>query len=148
VSHTYTANYFLCVFSTKERRNTISEELKPKLWAYLAGIAKNLGLVPIAVGGTSNHAHILLALRPNQTVAEVVQRLKASSSRWMGERGLSFEWQKGYAALTVSPSLLASVKAYVLNQEKLHRKRNFEEELLALLKKAGIRHEEKDVFAA
>jgi REP element-mobilizing transposase RayT len=148
MSHTYAANYFHCVFSTKERQNTIPEELTPKLWAYLAGIGKNLGVLPIAVGGTSNHVHILVALKPNQTIAEAVQKIKANSSRWMGEQGLSFEWQKGYAALTVSPSLLANVKAYVLNQDEHHRKRNLEEELLALLNKAGIRHEEKAVFAA
>lgn len=146
--HTYTAYYFHCVFSTKERQNTIPEELKSELWAYLAGIAKNLGVVPIAIGGTSNHVHALLALKPNQTIAEVVQKLKANSSRWMGELRLSFEWQKGYAALAVSRSLLASVKAYVLNQEEHHRKRNFEEEMLTLLKKAGIRYEHTDVFAA
>jgi REP element-mobilizing transposase RayT len=148
VSHTYTANYSHCVFSTKERQSTIPEELKPKLWAYLAGIAKNLGILPIAVGGTSNHVHILMALKPNQTIAEAVQKIKADSSRWMGEQGVSFEWQKGYAALTVSPSLIASIKAYVLNQEEHHRKRSFEEEILALLKKAGIRHEKEDVVAA
>jgi hypothetical protein len=89
-----------------------------------------------------------MALKPNQTIAEAVQKIKADSSRWMGEQGVSFEWQKGYAALTVSPSLIASIKAYVLNQEEHHRKRSFEEEILALLKKAGIRHEKEDVVAA
>ena len=78
----------------------------------------------------------------------MVQKLKANSSRWMGEQGVSFEWQKGYAALTVSPSLLAGVKAYVLNQEEHHRKRSFEQEIIALLKKAGIRYEKEDVVAA
>ena len=82
------------------------------------------------------------------TVAEAVPKLKANSSRWMGEHGLAFEWQKGYAALSVSPSLVGSVRAYVLNQEKHHRKRSFEEEFLALLRKAGIAHDERTVSAA
>jgi putative transposase len=148
VSHTYTANYFHCIFSTKERKDLIPDNLRPELWAYLGGIAKNLGIVPVAIGGTSNHAHLLLGLKPNMNVAETVQRLKANSSRWMGEHGLSFEWQKGYAALSVSPSLVGSVRAYVLNQEEHHRKRSFEEEFLALLRKAGIAHDENRVFAA
>lgn len=148
VSHTYTAAYFHCIFSTKERRDTISIELRPRLWAYIEGTATNLGIVPVAVGGTCNHVHLLLKLKPNMPVAEAVQKLKANSSRWMGEHGLAFEWQKGYAALSVSPSLVAAVKSYVLNQEEHHRKRNFEEELRILLQKAGIPHDERQVFAA
>ena len=148
VSHTYTAAYFHCVFSTKDRRDSIPVELLPKLWAYIEGTAKNLGIVPIAVGGTSNHAHVLLRLKPNMSMAEAVQKLKANSSRWMGEHGLAFEWQKGYAALSVSPSAVGAVRTYVLNQEEHHRKRMFEEELLLLLQKAGIPYDAKHVFAA
>ena len=62
MSHTYTASYFHCIFSTIERKNTIPDYLRPTLWAYIAGTAKNLGIVPVAIGGTSNHAHLLLGL--------------------------------------------------------------------------------------
>jgi REP element-mobilizing transposase RayT len=148
MSHTYTASYFHCIFSTKDRKNTIPDDLRPRLWAYIEGTAKNLGIIPVAVGGTSNHAHMLLRLKANMTLAEALQKLKANSSRWMSEHGLSFEWQKGYAALSVSPSLVGSVRTYVLNQEEHHRKRNFEEEFLTLLTKARIPHDMKHVFAA
>ena len=84
VSHAYSAAYFHCVFSTKERRDSIPAELRAKLWAYIEGTAKNLGIVPPAVGGTSNHAHVLLKLKPNISVAEAIQKLKAYSSRCMG----------------------------------------------------------------
>ncbi|HET8824977.1 MAG TPA: transposase, partial [Terriglobales bacterium] len=148
MSHAYSAAYFHCIFSTKDRRESIPVELCPRLWAYIEGTAKNLGIIPVAVGGTSNHAHVLLRLKPNMSVAEAVQKLKANSSRWMGEHGLVFEWQKGYAALSVSPSFVGAVRTYVLNQEEHHRKRSFEEELLVLLRKAGIPHDERHVFAA
>lgn len=148
MSHTYSANYFHCIFSTKDRRDTIADDLRPRLWAYIEGTAKNLGVIPIAVGGTSNHAHLLLGLKPNMTVSEAVQKLKANSSRWMGDHGIAFEWQKGYAALSVSPSQVGNVRAYVLNQEEHHRKRSFEEEFLALLTKAGIPHDTRLVLAA
>ena len=147
MSHTYTASYFHCIFSTKDRKNTIPDDLRPRLWAYIEGTAKNLGIIPVAVGEMSNHAHMLLGLKANMTVAEAVQKVKANPSRWMSEHGLSFEWQKGYAALSVSPSLVGSVRTYVLNQEEHHRKRNFEEEFLTLLTKAGIPHDMKHVFA-
>jgi len=148
VSHTYCAAYFHCVFSTKERKNKIPAALQTKLWAYLIGTAKNLGIVPIAVGGTANHAHLLLALKPSMALAEAVQKLKANSSRWMGEHGIDFEWQKGYAALTVSPSGVASVRTYIFSQEMHHHKRSFEEEFSALLRKAGIAYDPEHLFAA
>jgi REP-associated tyrosine transposase len=148
MSHTYSATYFHCIFSTKDRKDIIADKFRPKLWAYLGGTAKNLGIIPVGIGGTANHAHLLIGLRPNMTVAEAVQKLKANSSRWMGEHGIAFEWQKGYAALSVSPSLVGSVRAYVLNQEQHHRKRSFEEEFLAMLRKAGVAHDARQVFAA
>jgi REP-associated tyrosine transposase len=135
-------------FLPKDRQNAIPDELRPKLWAYIEGTARNLGFIPIAVGGRANHAHLLLGLKPNANIAEAVQKLKANSSRWTGEHGLTFEWQKGYAALSVSPSLVGIVRSYVLNQEEHHRRRSFEEEFLALLNKAGIAHDKERVFAA
>lgn len=147
MSHTYTATYAHSVFSTKERQNAIPDELRPKLWAYLNGIAQNLKVVPIAIGGTANHVHVLLRIPSVITVAEVVQKLKANSSRWMGEHH-EFQWQEGYAAFSVSPSSVEKVKNYVLRQQEHHRTRSFEEELLALLDKAGIPHNVEEVLAA
>lgn len=148
MSHAYVANYSHCVFSTKERRDRIPNEMREKLWSYLFGTARNLAIVPVAIGGTTNHVHLLLGLKPTMPVAQAVQKLKANSSRWMGEHGIDFEWQKGYAALSVSPSLVRSVSAYILNQEEHHRKRTFDEELLALLRKAKIAHSEADILSA
>src|SRR3954463_11506053 len=147
MSHAYSGNFVHCVFSTKGRRNTIPADLQSNLRGYMTGIAKNLKTNLIATGGTANHVHILMALPPTNRLAEVVQKIKANSSRWMGEQGQSFEWQKGYGAFSVSPSMLEVVKAYVLNQEEHHRKRSFEEEFLALLKKSGLTFDPTKVFA-
>lgn len=109
MSPTYTANYTHCIFSTKEHQNTIPDDLRPKLWAYLTGIAQNLKLVPIAIGGTSNHIHLLLRMPPVVPLAEAIQKLKANSSRWSGSNK-EFQWQEGYAAFSVSPSSVDKVK--------------------------------------
>jgi putative transposase len=137
MAHTYNANLVHCIFSTKDRRATIPEGLQEKLWAYLLGIANNLNIKMLAAGGTTNHVHLLIALPPTMTIAQAAQKLKGNSSRWLGEQGVSFQWQEGYAAISVSPSLLENVKAYIRNQAEHHRKRNFEEEFRLLLEKAG-----------
>ena len=47
---TYAANFVHCVFSTKDRRDLIPESMQEKLYAYLLGIANNLGITLIATG--------------------------------------------------------------------------------------------------
>jgi putative transposase len=92
MSHAHAANFVHCVFSTKERRDLIPAELQERLYAYLTGIADNLGFNILAVGGTSNHLHLLIGLPPAFTLAEAMQKLKANSSRWLGEKRVPFEW--------------------------------------------------------
>jgi REP element-mobilizing transposase RayT len=148
MSHTYAANFVHCIFSTKGRRALIPAEWQGRLYAYLVGVADNLHFKILAAGGTSNHVHLLIQLPAALTLAEVVQKLKANSSRWLGENGVQFEWQKGYGAFSVSPSLLPTVQAYIRNQAEHHKKRSFEEEFLALLKKSGVIYDAERLFAA
>lgn len=148
MAHTYTANFVHCVFSTKERRNLIPPALQEQLWAYLLGIGNHLKIKTLAVGGMPNHIHLLIGLPSTMTVAEAVQKLKANSSRWMGEHGIQFQWQSGYGAFSVSPSLIPSVRSYIRHQEEHHRRRSFEEELRALLDKSGVAYDADQLFAA
>src|SRR6266576_1029825 len=147
MSRNYTANFVHSILSTKDRRDTIPPELRERLWAYLGGITKKLDCDLLAVGGTANHVHILLELRPMATLAVTIQKLKANSSRWLGEQGVTFEWQKGYGAFSVSPSMISTVKAYIRRQVEHHRRRNFEEEFLMLLQKSGIAFDRDQPFA-
>jgi REP element-mobilizing transposase RayT len=93
MAHSFSRNHVHLVFSTKDRRNTIAKEWQPRLWAYLAAICKNHEMIALAVGGTENHAHILLHLPPKLALAKAVLLLKANSSKWMGEQRNDFSWQ-------------------------------------------------------
>ena len=112
----------------------------PRLWAYIAGIIKNLGIRAYAVGGTKDHVHIFLGLSATMNLAEVVQKIKANSSRWMnydaGVKG--FRWQEGYAAFSVSMSHSDATIAYIDRQADHHKKRGFGAEMEALLAKVGF----------
>jgi putative transposase len=138
MAHTFTDVFVHCIFSTKNRRDVIPSELQPEVWAYIHGIAKNLNVHTLAVGGTGNHSHVLLMLPPTINLSELVQKLKSNSSRWMGEQGIRFSWQQGFAAFSVSPSMLEKVKSYIWNQPEHHKKRSFEEEFTAYLRAMGI----------
>jgi putative transposase len=143
MTHTYASNFVHCVFSTKDRRPLIPTARTAELYAYMGGIARGEGFLLVAAGGTANHIHLLFILPASCSLAQAVQKLKGSSSRWMG-RG--FSWQEGYGAFSVSASQVAVVKRYIHNQEEHHRKRNFEEEFVALLRNCGIEYDERYVF--
>jgi putative transposase len=141
--HTYTSNFVHCIFSTKDRRPIIRAEQMSDLCRFFGGIAKNEGLELIVAGGTTNHVHLLFVFPATQSLAYAVQKLKGSSSRFMGNR---FSWQQGYGAFSVSPSQVPNVKKYIQIQEQHHRKQNFEEEFTTLLRKCGIVYDKHYVF--
>ena len=142
MAHSYSGVHIHLVFSTKERRNFISKNLQPLLWAYIAGICKNYEMIAVAIGGTENHVHILFHLSPKLALAKAVQLIKGNSSKWIGEQGIEFAWQEGYGAFSVSPSQLERVKTYIANQPAHHRTHSFEQEFLAMLQAANTRVEQ------
>jgi putative transposase len=58
----------------------------------------------------------------------------------------NFSWQEGYGAFSVGISQLAATATYVNSQSEHHRRRNFEGEFLAFLKKHGIAYDPKYVW--
>ena len=146
MAHSYISSMFHIVFSTKERMQLIRADLQPRLWDYLGGIARNHGIRILAVGGTENHVHILLAISAEAKLSEVVRILKCNSSRWLRETKPLFSWQEGYGAFSVSPSQLEGVKKYIANQAEHHHRRSFEDEFLAMLQAANIHFQNDQVF--
>ena len=146
MSHTFYKHHFHIVFSTKHRQKLITKQLQPKLWAYMVGICRNVGILAIAIGGIEDHVHALVEHKPEMTVPKAVNLLISNSSRWMKQDGIKFAWQEGYASFAVSASNVSTVKRYVLNQEAHHRKMTYEDELLTLLRKHGIEFDPKNVF--
>ena len=146
MSHTYAQNTIHIVFSTKDRRKTISKEFQPRLWAYSAGICKNHGSFVHAVGGIDDHTHLLIDVPPPFSLAKAVLTIKSNSSRWANEKKENLAWQQGYGAFSVSASNIPAVARYIHNQESHHKKTTFESEFLELLKKHSVKFDPKFVF--
>jgi len=143
MAHTYASNFIHCIFSAKDRKPLIAAARKADLYAYIGGIARSEGFSLVAAGGTADHVHLLFILPPTQSLAVIVQKLKGSSSHWMGK---DFSWQQGYGAFSVSPSQVSVVKRYIRNQEQHHRKQSFEQEFTTLLRNCGIEYDPRYVF--
>lgn len=146
MSQSLVKNYIHIVFSTKYRQPLISEAVSTELYSYLAGICRNLECYPLKVGGYFDHVHILCMLSKKIALMKLLEESKAHSSKWIKtiDRSLSnFYWQDGYGAFSVSPSGVDAVKSYIENQTEHHRKKNFKEELLGLLKEYDIEYDER-----
>jgi REP element-mobilizing transposase RayT len=144
--HSFVQNYVHVVFSTKEREKLLRKSMQPKLWSYMAGVARNHDFLVLANGGMEDHVHLLLQLPPTLALAKAIALIKANSSRWIGEHGTRFAWQEGYGAFSVSASNRRVVEKYIGDQEKHHRRMTFEREFLGLLKKHEIPFDPKYVF--
>ena len=141
---TFLSLHYHIVFSTKDRRPFIRSEWRCRLHEYLGGTIRGLHGIPEAIGGVEDHVHILVGLRATHCLADFVRELKKASSIWAQANGDSeFGWQDGYAAFTVSATSIEPVRRYIANQEEHHRKQSFQEELIALLEKAGVKYDPK-----
>jgi putative transposase len=144
MADTYTKILVHCIFSTKDRRPQISEP--DRLWSYLRGIARNRGADTLAIGGTANHVHMLLALPSRLAIAQLMRDLKANSSRHLNEKQGGFACQDGYAAISVSPSQVENVRSYIARQETHHARRSFENEYVAILERSGVQRSPEYTF--
>ena len=143
MAHTYCSSLFHCVFSTKERRGVIGPAVQPRLWAYMGGIAKEHQMKALAVGGTEDHAHLLLSLPPSMSVSTAMREIKSGSSRWMHETANlpQFAWQECYSAFSIGQSQIDTTVAYITKQNEHHRSRDFQAEFLSFLKKHHIEYD-------
>jgi len=98
--HALTSNLLHCVFSTKDRANSIPDP--QALGRYLGGVARENNIPLLMAGGTNNHLHLLIALPAAMPLAKAIQELKGNSSRWLNQHGSAFAWQEEYAAFSFS----------------------------------------------
>jgi REP element-mobilizing transposase RayT len=146
MSSTLTNLLYHIVFSTKHREPIITAPIRADLYKYIGGIVRGEGGTLLEIGGIPDHVHLVVRFKAEPSVATMVKIVKSKSSKWLNEqpkRPGRFEWQRGYAAFTVSVSQLDSVRAYVRNQEQHHRRKTFQEELRLLLAKHGVEYDEQ-----
>jgi REP element-mobilizing transposase RayT len=149
MANTYTQVHLQFVFAVKYRAAVIHPSWKDELYKYITGIVQRNHHKMISINGMPNHLHLLVGLRPTQSIAELLQDIKGSSSKWINEKRLTaskFAWQEGYGAFSYSKSHLKNVIAYIENQEQHHALKTFREEYLEFLKKFEVDYDEQYIF--
>ena len=149
MANTYTQVHLQFVFAVKYRVCVIQKSWKDELYKYITGIVQAQKHKMISINGMEDHVHILIGMRLTQSISDLMQDIKGSSSKWINEKKFvmgKFEWQEGYGAFSYSKSHMKNVIRYIENQEEHHKKKSFREEYLEFLEKFEINYDERYIF--
>ena len=137
------------IFSTKHREPFISAEIETELHPYMATVFRGLKSPSLAINGTPDHIHALFALGRVISIAQLVEEVKTTSSKWLKTKGAAlrnFHWQNGYGAFSVGQLEVTDVKRYIQTQKEHHRRITFQDEYRKLLQDYGIGYDERYVW--
>lgn len=141
--------YIHLVFSTKNRQPYINDRIEPELYSYIGGIFRNKGCPVLIIGGDKDHVHALSFLSRTSTVAELVEKVKSYSSKWIKEQGnefKNFQWQSGYGVFSIGRSGVDNVTRYIANQKLHHRGSSYQDEFRSLCRKYELDIDERYVW--
>ena len=149
MANTYTQIHIHIVFAVEGRQNLIVPEHNDELQKYITGIVSGQKQKLIAINNMRDHLHLLVSLRPDSSLSDLVRDVKAGSSKFINEKHWvagRFSWQEGFGAFSHSRSQLGAVIRYIENQQKHHAKKSFREEYVELLEKFNVDYDKKYIF--
>ena len=149
MANTYTQIHLQLVFAVKYRLSLIQPSWKDELYKYMTGIVQHYEHKLLIVNGMPDHVHLLIGMRPSQSVSELMKQVKGDSSKWINDRGFvngKFQWQEGYGAFSYAKSDLPNVIKYIQQQEEHHRTTTFMQEYKELLDAFEIVYDDKYIF--
>ncbi|WP_426474735.1 IS200/IS605 family transposase [Chryseobacterium balustinum] len=135
--------YVHIVFSTLNRIPLLnSTELRVMVWKHIKENASSKGIYLDMINGYSDHCHCLISLGSNHNIEKIMQLIKGESSFWINKNQLTkdkFAWQDEYFAVSVSESMIESVRNYIKNQEIHHKKKSFADEYQEFIDKYNFK---------
>jgi putative transposase len=161
MANTYGQNYQHFIFAPKYRRSAILDEFRIPLQQYISGIVRNRtckSKLPdkpgdrhkmLAIYAMPDHIHMLIGMKPWESVSELVQVIKQESTNFINEHKFTkfpFAWQRGYGHFSHGHKEVDAVLQYILNQPEHHKKMTFAEEIKLILTRQGVAFEEKFLF--
>ncbi len=146
--NTYSQLYIQIVFAVQARKNFIHESFRVELQKYISGIIDRKKQKLYAIYCMPDHTHILVSLKPDIAISDLVGSIKANSSSFIKEKHFAenFAWQEGFGAFSYSKSQSQNVVNYILNQPQHHKKKAFRQEYIGFLEKFEIKYENKYLF--
>ena len=125
--HSYNKIWIHAIWSTKERMPLIQPLIEQKIFQFISEQLREQGCPVRIINGMPDHIHCLFLLSPQKSIAGVIKQIKGSSSHFINQNDLiaeKFAWQTGYAAYSVSESVVERVFKYIKNQKQHHSREN------------------------
>ena len=145
----YKKVYLHVIFAPKNRQALLEKSWRNRLFAYVSKTLSQRGHYALAVNGHLDHIHLFFDYSCKELIADLVRESKKSSNKFVKEKQLSkfkFEWQSGYGVFSNGYRERDIINKYILNQEKHHMTRSFQEEYMSLLKNYEIAYKDEYVF--
>lgn len=145
----YSQIHIQLIFTVQNRDCIIRKTWEEDLYKYLTGVIQNHNHKVLAINGMPDHVHILIGMRPTQSLSELMKNIKGSSSLWINKNKLvkgKFSWQEGYGAFSYSRSQVNRVIDYIKNQKEHHKKKSFIDEYREFLEEFVIDFNEQYLF--
>lgn len=139
--HSFNKIWIHAIWSTKYRLPLIHPKAEFKIHHFIAEQLREQGCPVRIINGMPDHIHCLFLLSPQKSIAEVIKQIKGSSSHFINQNNLipeKFAWQTGYAAYSVSESVVKKVFEYIKNQKSHHQKKSFQQEYEDFIKRYGL----------
>jgi REP element-mobilizing transposase RayT len=146
---TFSQIYIHIVFAVKGRQSLIDPVWEKELYMYLSGIIRNKDQKLLCINGMPDHIHILLGMKPNCCISDLVREVKKSSNDFINQKQFSklrFQWQEGYGAFSHSHSSLDNLITYINHQKEHHKKQSFKEEYQNFLNDFQIEYKDEYLF--
>ena len=129
------------VWSTKHRFPYLTDNIRDYVMQHIADNAVKKNIYLDCINGSYEHAHALISLKSDQTIAKVMQLIKGESSYWINRQSIiphKFDWQNEYFGVSVSEANVDIVRRYIHNQTKHHKRKSFSDEYLEFIKRYGF----------
>ena len=109
MSNTFSKIYIQTVFAVKYRQSIIAPNWENELQKYITGIVQKQGQKMLAINGTADHLHLLIGMKPNCNLSEVIREIKRSSTQFIQANKFTpykFLWQEGFGAFSYEENSL------------------------------------------
>jgi putative transposase len=149
LANTYTQIYIHAVFAVRFRQNLLPVKHSEEIRKYITGVVSNLGSKLITINNMPDHCHLLIGLKPDISLSDLIGKVKSGSSGFINKKRLvfgHFDWQDGFGAFSYSRSQLGTVIGYIEKQQEHHKKSTFNEKYIALLNEFEISFDQRYVF--
>jgi putative transposase len=149
MANTYTQIHLHLVFAVQNRKSLILSNWEDRLYEYITGIVQQNKHKMIIINGMPDHLHIAIGMRPTQSLSDLMQDIKGSSSKWINDNKLAtghFQWQEGYGAFSYNKSQLPRLIEYIKNQKEHHSKKSLREEYIDFLEAFEVEYDERYIF--